>query len=432
MFNRKTLYSLLVIFLISCGGGGAGDTLQQNMTNRELTPEEVLVQKAKKSQSPDDYLELARFYAENKRTNDALNNFDNALRLDSARSDIRIEYSEYAYNNNQVSLALDEFLYILNMPDGFKYTDVIASYLFDYKITQITFGPHNSANPSFSFDSQRIYFQSDQNGNWDIMSMDLTGGDVRIEIGTAFNEESPTESANGRFLAYTSDADDDRTIDNSQKWREIMVFDRRSNLSTRLTQNYCDDFSPVFNKNGTELLFLSERYDVRNLGYGERFTNIVKMDFDGTFQIPVTTRAEFYDNSGVRIEEFDETIFSSNREGKYNLFSINNTTKKISPFILQSYNMISVDALPDKSKIVFTGDRFNSLDLFMTDKYGSRIQRLTKFTGNEDKASFSPDGNYIVFHSDKGGQYDIYLLNLQSREVEPTVNNLIDRINQIR
>jgi Tol biopolymer transport system component len=426
---------ILLILLASCGGSGsvAKDSAQQiqKVSDPEL---QALLDQLQKNRTADAYVKVAQYYAKNKETSKAFSNYQQALKLDSTRWDIRMEYGGYAYYNENKRAGLTEFKLILFGNDATKYTEEIASYLFEYKTTQVTFGPHNSAFPTWASDGSALYFQSDVEGNWDIYKYSFADAVATPFIQTPANDEHPSVSRNGRYLAYTTDMYDDRVIFDEQKWREIVVFDIKNNIHDRTTRNYLDDYYPRFQRHSDELTYITEEVDAKKVKYGERFTYLYTMNPDGSFQIPAGEIGNYYQNSGMKTKSGpnSETLFFSSSMGakpNFKLFTYSTTEKKAVLLYDNGSNLISVDVSPNGDKILFTTDQYGSLDVVMSDKYLSRIERITSFANDEDQAIFSPDGSKIAFHSNKGGQYDLFVVDLTSRTIEPTVGNLLDKIN---
>ncbi len=92
---------------------------------------------------------------------------------------------------------------------------------------------------------------------------------------------------------------------------------------------------------------------------------------------------------------------------------------------------------PDGQKIVFTAfekqdsGSFNK-DIFIMNRDGSNIVRVTTDTGSDFDPSWSPDGKQIVFVSDRNenndGNYEVYVINADGTgELRLTNNHFIDR-----
>ena len=75
---------------------------------------------------------------------------------------------------------------------------------------------------------------------------------------------------------------------------------------------------------------------------------------------------------------------------------------------------------PDRKHIVFEAGRNGKkagIDIWLMDSDGSNQKRLTTTDGNEAQPSFSPDGRHIVFISDMIGRTQIYVMDLDGRNV---------------
>jgi TolB protein len=71
----------------------------------------------------------------------------------------------------------------------------------------------------------------------------------------------------------------------------------------------------------------------------------------------------------------------------------------------------------DGTKIVFASSRSGSWDIYVMDIDGRNVEQLTNGHAQDLHPSFSPDGNRIVFCSlSRGDQWELWLLNLQTRE----------------
>jgi Tol biopolymer transport system component len=427
MFKRIIINVILVLLIACTPSQSSSLTDLNNIKDPKL---KSLLERVNKEKSPEAYLALARYYTKLKQIEKAIGSFQNALKIDSARNDIRFEMGETAYVNNNKKFGLRTFKSLLEGKESVKYANDIAGYILQFKVNKITNSLYNSAFPQFSNDGKKIYYQTDKNGNWDIAELSIEGGQENIIIDGTDNQTSPTESSDGQYFAYSTDKFDNRNIADVQKWREIMIRDNSTDKITRLTLNYCDDYYPRFAKNRQSLIFVSERFDTRNLPYGKRYTNIFEMDVDGSFQVPLT-KGDYFDNSGVTVLNGKVTLFSSDRSSDhFNIWLEDNSSKRVQQLTYFDFNCVSVDATNDGEKIAFAADKDGNLNIYLTNKTGNRLERITSMDFDADKPAFSPDGNYVAFHSDASGKLDIYIVNLNERSEEPTVGNLLYKIDQ--
>ena len=68
------------------------------------------------------------------------------------------------------------------------------------------------------------------------------------------------------------------------------------------------------------------------------------------------------------------------------------------------------DWSPDGQKLVFVSNRNGPFNLYTINADGSNIQQLTNHEGSDDQPSFSPDGTKIAFTSDIDGNIEIYTI----------------------
>ena len=83
---------------------------------------------------------------------------------------------------------------------------------------------------------------------------------------------------------------------------------------------------------------------------------------------------------------------------------------------------------PDGSKILYLSWlEKDSTDIYLMDKNGDHQEPLVTTPAEEFNANWSPDGKKIVFDSNMDGNYEIYMMDLQTREI----NRLTYRLDYI-
>jgi len=419
------IYSFIIVLLISCGKKvlSIPDT---------ASPEERLkVEQANETYTSEAYVSLARYFKTAGNTPRALESYRLAHELDTANYTLRFEYGNFAYLNDYQNEGLKQFKHILNSSHSNTYFNRIMPYFITFDVKKLTNTTWNNAFPSFTNDGKSVVFQTDEHGNWDIKRVYLDSDSSEFLVRSPANEEGPSFSPDLKKLVYTTDKFDTRIVDASQKWREIMMLDLNLNQIQRLTLNYCDDYYPRFSKENDQIIFVSERADVRQIDYGQRHTNLYIMDSDGSFQVPLT-KGDVYDQSGYVTEKLKTTIFSSKApQSTFKLLEKTNSIKTVDTLLVYSgKNILSVDGTPDRTKVVFVSDKSGNNDLFMYNTISMQDEQLTFHPADDNKPSISPDGEKIVFHSNRDGFYNLYLIDLTKRSEEPTVENVLNKINQ--
>jgi len=93
--------------------------------------------------------------------------------------------------------------------------------------------------------------------------------------------------------------------------------------------------------------------------------------------------------------------------------------------VTQITNNADDDALPrvssDGTRVVYVSIENGQSDLYLMNIDGTATERITEQTG--DDPSWSPAGNQIVFSSAKDGDWEIYILDLSTKELTQLTNN---------
>lgn len=70
---------------------------------------------------------------------------------------------------------------------------------------------------------------------------------------------------------------------------------------------------------------------------------------------------------------------------------------------------------PDKTKMIFTGDRNGQYDIYSVDVATGKETQLTNFKTLDDGSEYSPDGNYIFFNSVRTGKMKIWRMDADGK-----------------
>ncbi|BCS33379.1 protein TolB [Luteitalea sp. TBR-22] len=65
---------------------------------------------------------------------------------------------------------------------------------------------------------------------------------------------------------------------------------------------------------------------------------------------------------------------------------------------------------PDGSKIAFMTNRDGNMEIYVVNRDGSNLRRVTRHPGNDSTPTWSPAGNQIAFTSDRSGSPQIYIV----------------------
>jgi Tol biopolymer transport system component len=253
----------------------------------------------------------------------------------------------------------------------------------------------DSSGPSISADGRFVAFESDAsnivpgdtNNRDDIFVRDrLTNTTTRVSVDSAGNQQNgssslfyaPSISADGRFVAFLSNASNivpGDTIGN----RDIFVRDTLTNTTTRVSvdsagnQAKSDFYSPSISADGRFVAFYSDA------------SNIVPGDTNNTNDIFVR---DTLTNTTTRV-----SVDSAGNQANNDSYN---------PSISADGRFVAFDS--DASNIV-PGDTNNNYDIFVRDRLTNTTTRVSlDSAGNQAKSDFyspsiSADGRFVAFRS---------------------------------
>lgn len=433
----KIILVSAVLFLIACSGSKS--TMEETVPIADQAVQqqaEDLQDKIDDNPSNPAYRrQLAQLYHENGRSTDALKVLEGGLALDPNDSETKYLYGQIADEAGDKRRAYTAYKEVLQGSDGNDYLDRIAPKFVDaFAVTKVVGTSANEAFGSFSADGDKIIYQSDQDGNWDIFEYTISTSTTSQITKTESNEENPVYNPKSAEYAYTSTKEDHRKINNSLKVRDIYIYDAKTDRHVNVTQNSSDDWKPKYSRDGKYISFVSERDDLRNVDFFDLKGEIYYMEYDGRFQLRLTKNN--FNDGGPCIApgstEEDGTIFyNADEEGVFEIYKTDFKGEKITRI---TFNPESNDVSPDVSasgdKITFISDRDSNFEIYMMNSDGSAQMRLTSNPADDSNPIFSPDGTKVLFHSNRSGNYDLYLLDLTKQAATPALFEVVNNIDQ--
>ncbi|MCY2987716.1 MAG: Ig-like domain-containing protein, partial [Planctomycetota bacterium] len=277
--------------------------------------------------------------------------------------------------------------------------------------------------PSISADGRYVAFMSDAsnlvsgdtNGTSDVFVRDtLSNTTSRISLDTAGNQANsgsyaPSISADGRYVAFQSTASNLASGDTND-WDDIFVRDRQSNTTSRISVD------PAGNQANSGSYTPSISADGRYVAFESTASNLVSGNTNGTYDIFVrdtlsnTTSRVSLDTVGTQANS-DSAMPSISADGRY------------VAFVSSASNLMSGDT--------------SGQDIFVRDLIGASTQPVSVGhpllqcqSGNNTSSlpSISADGRYVAFQSnasdlvsgDTNGVSDIF--------VRDTLSNTTSRV----
>jgi TolB protein len=195
-------------------------------------------------------------------------------------------------------------------------------------LTNITAGYTSWDNGwAYSPDSSQIAFTSDRDGNWEIYTMDTSGGNIKRLTENPAQDGWPWWTADGKHILFTSDRDG--------SWQIYIMDPDGSNVKELTHIEGRTNLYPAVSPDGTKVVFSS--------------------------QVTATNEGDIY------IMNID----GSNLTRLTNTAALNN---------IPSF-------CPDSEHIVFESDRAGNTDIYMMNSDGSDLKQLTNDPGEDTTAS---------------------------------------------
>src|SRR5215210_7011784 len=109
-------------------------------------------------------------------------------------------------------------------------------------LKQLTFNTASDTSPSISANGSEVAFTSNRDGNFEIYVMDSDGTDQSRFTNNSVTDDNPTISPNGFTVAYES-----------QRNGNYEIIMSAAGFEFNLTNNSAADASPVFSPDGTKI-----------------------------------------------------------------------------------------------------------------------------------------------------------------------------------
>ena len=126
----------------------------------------------------------------------------------------------------------------------------------------------------------------------------------------------------------------------------------------------------------------------------------------------VTAAAPWGKNATADVFVVEDLFLTSNRGGKFGIYQIRSAVRDtMKPVLADSFDNIQPALSPDRTRVVFSSNRGGSYDLYLMDVDGRNLRRLTTDPGTEREPAWTPDGSRIVYTGiPQGAQAQLHVL----------------------
>jgi len=432
---RVSCCFFLLFLFFSCSGPRQADEPEVHFADASVETQ-VEDLKDKIEDQPNNILfrkQLADVYSENGEKLQAMRILEAAFVIDPSDAEMKYQYGQIAMSLGDKLKAYRAYKDVLQTAEGSAYLDRIAPIFVDaFVVNPVVQSSADEAFANFSADGDKIIYQSNQNGNWDIFEYNFENQMITQITNSPAHEENPDFAPNQNAVLYTSTSEDHRDVDYNQKLRDIFIMTLSNKKEMNLTTNGSNDWRPRYSGDGKYITFVSERNDLREVPYYKLKGDVFVMENDGRFQLSLTKTES--NNGGPCIlpgstEDNGVVFFDSDRNGTYDIFRMDFKGKDIRQITFDpDANDVSPSISANGDKITFFSDRDGNYEIYMMNADGSAQQRLTSNAADDLNPIFSPDGTKVLFHTSRNGNYDIYLLDLTQQSSTMPIHEVITRI----
>ena len=255
-----------------------------------------------------------------------------------------------------------------------------------------------------------IAFITDRDGNFEIYTMDGSGGNLTRLTNNTVTDMFPHISPDGQKIAFHR---------NNAK-QELYIMNIDGTGQTLIPTATLLDGAPDWSPDGQKLAFTCA-YDDISAGFHTR--EICTINADGTnFQRLIDN--DFREGEAVWSPDGSKIAFHSERDGDLEVFVMNADGTNAVQLTNNTFSDWPTTWSPDGQKIGFISDRDGNNEIYYMNADGSSQTRVTNDAGNDLYPHFSPSSDKIAFSSDRDGDFEIYVINLDGSGLTQLTQNV--------
>ncbi len=420
---QKIFSLVLAVILVGCAG-------TRNTNTEDLGREIRELQLAARMDpgNPVNFINIGDVYLKAQKYDSAIVQYNKALQLKPGLNEALMQKGVAFWALNRTQEAAKTFRSILYSKMGNAYVAKISEVIgCPYKISRVSDGNGSNAFPAPSPLGDKILFQSNRDGDWDIYLMNIDGTDVKQLTNDEARDEAPVFSPDGTAFAFTSTRDDTVHTHLEDLIREIYLGNINEGYVVRFTRNNSDDWAPFFSHDGENLFFLSDRNNQNNVPEGEKLNDVFMADLKTQQTIPITT---FPGKKGLGDLSHDgrELFFSLKVNGKYSIFVKSIKQATYQKFLGTGGDDAGVKISHNGKELAFFSNVNGNYDVYMASLKDRIARRLTCSSALDAFPVFSANDMKIFFHSNRTGTFQIYAIDLTTPVEKKELNELLVEI----
>lgn len=299
----------------------------------------------------------------------------------------------------------------------------------------MTFNSSNDLEPVVSSDGLKVAFTSDQDGDFDIYTINADGTGLFKVTNNQVNDTAPSISGNGGKIAYQSEqgSDSDIYIINSDGTRRV-----------QLTQNTAEDVEPSISADGLWIAYVSTDDPFGSNPEKDQEIFLVKADESIRRQL---TQNNYPDSSPTVSSDGSQIAFQSRVGAFFGIWIVNSDGTGLRQVTTNEGDNISPSISADGGRIAFNfcGPATASIpivpaaiqpfqdfqcppipfEVMVINSDGSGLRQLSSTGGDNYSPAISGDGNWVAYVSTGDGDREIMRAKADGTVLVQITNNTI-------